>query len=85
MSRFQYTRIDEPVKVGVVFDFTSIRPKWFIWNRKKYPLEKVTYQWVDTARGAKHLCFSVWDGDNLYELSFNLKFYTWRLEKVYIE
>ncbi|MFW6134641.1 MAG: hypothetical protein ACOC5R_03610 [Elusimicrobiota bacterium] len=85
MNRFQYTEINEPVKAGVVFDKSKIRLRWFIWNNKKYNIKKITYNWIDTEQDLKLFCFSAWDGKNLYELSFNPKFLTWRLEKVYLE
>ena len=83
MSRFQYTEIGEPVKVGAVFDKTKIQPMWFIWNGRRYDLRGVTYEWVDSRGTAKLHCFSVWDGTDIYELTFNLKLLSWRLEKVY--
>ncbi|MFC2048831.1 hypothetical protein ACFLR5_01260 [Elusimicrobiota bacterium] len=85
MNRFHYTEIGEPIKVGAVFDNSRIKPKWFIWNRKKYSISEITYNWVDKNRGIKHYFFSAWDGKDLYELSFNMKFLTWRLEKIYLE
>ncbi|MFH1414597.1 MAG: hypothetical protein ABIH89_00735 [Elusimicrobiota bacterium] len=85
MNRFHSTEIKEPVKVGAVFENASVKPKWFIWNSKKHSLEKITYTWTDKDKGQKVICFSVWDGTDIYELSFNVKFCTWRLEKVYYE
>ncbi|MFC2061322.1 hypothetical protein ACFLUV_02310 [Elusimicrobiota bacterium] len=85
MGRFQYTDINEPVKVGAVFENARVRPRWFIWKKRKYNLKKITYDWVEKDGEKKYLCFSVWDGENLYEISFDLKFMSWRLNKVYLE
>ncbi|MBN2407079.1 MAG: hypothetical protein JXJ19_05230 [Elusimicrobia bacterium] len=79
------TDINEPVKVGAVFENSRIRPKWFVWKKKKYILRKITYDWVDSSRGDKHLCFSVWDGRNMYELSYSTRFFTWMLDRVHLE
>ncbi len=85
MSRFGFTEIDEPVKVGAVFENMKVRPRWFIWRKSKYNLKKITYNWVDFDGNTKILCFSVWDGKNLYEISFNLRLVSWKLTKVYLE
>jgi len=84
MNRFRFTEINEPVKVGAVFEKAKIKPKWFIWNGKKFNLREITYSWIDSSRGSKHHFFTVWDGSNLYEISLNSRFMTWNLEKVYV-
>jgi len=75
--------IKEIIKVGVVFRGDKICPAWFIWEGRKYMIKEVNYVWEDR-RGRERLrCFSVTDGTNNYELSFNAERMIWVLNKVY--
>ncbi len=80
-----YEHVDEPVQVGVVFRNNVVSPKWFVWNNRKYPVKEVTYIWHIRRGEAPLLYFSVTDGTNLYELSFNQKTLQWYLSKVYVD
>ncbi len=80
-----YEHIAEPVQVGVVFRDNTVSPKWFVWNNIKYPVREVTYTWHVRRGEALLLYFSVTDGTNLYELSFNQKSLKWYLNKVYVD
>jgi hypothetical protein len=77
------TQIDELIKVGVVFDEgKKIIPKWFIWNGRKYNIERVTFTWkVQEGRNMLHH-FAVTDGTHLYELCYNTAEPSWRLMAV---
>ncbi|NLB35449.1 MAG: hypothetical protein GX817_06530 [Elusimicrobia bacterium] len=85
MTSSRFTEIGEPVKVGAVFDKARIFPKWFFYKGSRYKLEKVNYEWVDFRGSSRILCYAVSDGNNLYELSLNMKMLSWRLEKIYLE
>ena len=85
MNSSRFTEIGEPVKVGAVFDKARIFPKWFFYNGIKHNLQKVNYEWRDSRGSSRILCYAVTDGNNLYELSLNMKMLSWRLEKVYLE
>jgi len=74
----------ETIKVGAVFSAKGdqIVPKWFVWEGRKYAVKEVNYIWHDR-QGAEDLyCFSVTDGTNNYEISFNTKRMVWKLNKI---
>ena len=77
--------INEPVDVGAVFSGNRIRPKWFIWNSRKYQIKEITYTWRDKKGQARIIHFSVTDGATLFELSLNQNSLSWCLEQVSIE
>ena len=79
------TEINEKIKAGVVFEGASIKPKWFLWNNRKYDVKQVNYHWKSAEGSAVILHFSVTDGVNVYELSFNQKTLDWILEKIAVE
>ena len=80
-----YESINEPVQVGVVFSNNIVKPKWFVWNDKKYTISEITYTWHVKQGETTLLYFSVSDGSSLYEICFNQKSLKWCLEKVFIE
>ena len=79
------TQINQKIKVGAVFDGNAVKPKWFIWINKKFEIIKITMTWKSAEGLATLTHFSVTDGNNLYELSFNRKTLEWLLEKVAVE
>ena len=80
-----YTVINEPISVGAVFSFGKIIPRFFIWNRKKYRVEEITYFWRSKTGSVPILHFAVTSYESVYEISYNLRTSNWRLEKVYVE
>ena len=84
------TEIDEPIKVGVVFGANciggkKIKPVWFIWKEKQYHIKEVTYAWTNKEGSASVHYFSVTDGQNLYEISYNAETMVWVLMAVEME
>jgi hypothetical protein len=80
------TTINDKIKVGAVFDDAAvIRPKWFVWNTKRYDIKQITYSWRTTTGDAVILHFSVSDGSTLFEISYNQKSLKWQLEKTSTE
>ncbi len=75
----------EQVRVGAVFGNGSIKPRWFIWKERKYPVDSVSYTWHDRSGEEPVYYFSVVAGADLYELSFYTKKMKWILNKVYVE
>jgi hypothetical protein len=75
------TEIKEKIKAGVVFEGTAVRPKWFLWKNRRYDIKEVNFHWKSAEGSASILHFSVTDGSNSYELSFNQKTLEWMLEK----
>ncbi|MBI3596545.1 MAG: hypothetical protein HY203_05265 [Nitrospirae bacterium] len=77
------TEIGESVTVGVVFDPEKIIvPKWFVWNGRKYAIQRVTFSWKvrDGQKLFHH--FAVTDGANLYELTYEASALSWKLMTV---
>ena len=76
--------LDQIIKVGAIFKGGSdIRPTWFVWEGRKYIIKEVNYVWMDREGREKLHCFSVTDGANNYELSFNAEQAIWKLNKIY--
>jgi hypothetical protein len=81
--------ISETIKVGAVFSaeggkgIRKVHPKWFVWEGRKYTIKEVNYTWKELQGSEDLYCFSVTDGANNYELSFNSKRVVWVLNKVF--
>lgn len=76
------TEINESIEVGAVFSRTAVRPVWFVWRGRKYPVERITYRWKERlGEGWRH-SFSVFDGINTFELIYDSKTLQWRLNRV---
>lgn len=76
------TEINEPIEVGVVFRRGEVRPVWFLWKGRKYPVERVTYHWKEKAGENWLHFFSVFDGANAFELVYDSKLLQWRLGRI---
>lgn len=70
------------IKVGAVFAGSTIVPKWFIWEGRKYNIKSVDYTWNDKQGQEKLFLFSVSDGANSYELAYNTVRLNWTLNKI---
>ena len=75
------TIINEPIDVGAVFGKDRIRPKWFVWKKRRYDIKETTFTWKDREGEAVIIYFAVTDGATSFELSLNQKTLAWRLEK----
>ncbi len=77
------TYVKQAVKVLAVFgDGRRLRPIRFLWNERTYRVKEITYVWSTFTGSAKVEHFSVSDGVNLYELSYNTESMAWTLEAV---
>ena len=74
--------IDKPIQVGAIFGSNKIIPKWFVWDGRRYEVKKVNLVWQRAEGAALIHYFSVSDDANSYELAFDSKGMTWRLNKV---
>jgi len=74
--------IDEQIIVGAIFRNNTVKPRWFIWNDRKYQIKEVTFNWKSRIGSDTISHFSVSDGKNLYEISLSQKYLSWKLEKV---
>ncbi len=75
------TTINKKIEVGTVFKGGNIFPKWFLWDGRKYMVKKVNLVWQRAEGEALIHYFSVSDEANSYEISFDAKAMTWRLNK----
>ena len=76
------TEIHEPIKAGVVFDRTLIKPAWFIWGQRRYTVKEVTQRWQTKEGQAPILHLGVTDGATCFELTFNQQTLIWHLASV---
>ena len=76
------TAVNEPIEVGAVFRKSGIRPVWFLWQGRKYPVERVTYRWKEKVGESWLHSFSVFDGANTFELIYDSKLLQWKLGRI---
>ena len=76
------TEINRRVKVGAVFEGTIVTPKWFVWENRRRMIAQVTWRWYTMDGETRIVHFSVTDGGNLFELTFNPVTLEWRLVRV---
>lgn len=74
--------IRQPIRVGAVFRQGTVVPRWFLYRGRKIPVREVTYTWTERQGSSVFLHFSVSDGVNLYELSFQPERLVWNIEAV---
>jgi hypothetical protein len=79
------TIVEQPVKVGAVFEGAKVNPRWFVWKGLRRNVKAVNYNWKSKQGNALILHFSVFDGSAHYHLSFNNTTLEWKLEKIYAE
>ena len=78
------TEINEMIQVGAIFgdNKKKLKPVWFIWNGRKYNIQKITYIWTERIGKANIHHFTVTDSDNLFSLSYNTDTLVWTLHSV---
>ena len=74
--------VHQPIRVGAVFRQGTVVPCWFLYRGRKIPVREITYTWTEREGGSVFLHFSVSDGVNLYELSFQPERLAWKIEAV---
>ena len=88
-----YHRLSETVKVYAIYNETGdgkfphdkLRPVMFIWRNREYRVQEVTYVWRETQGQAEVYHFTVSDGANVFELSYNAKTLDWTITGTYTE
>jgi hypothetical protein len=86
-------RLSENVKVYAIyietgdrkFPHDKLRPVMFIWRNREYRVQDVTYVWRETLGQAEVYHFTVSDGANVFELSYNAKALDWTITGTYSE
>jgi hypothetical protein len=79
------TEINEPIEVGAVFGEGAVSPVWFLWNGRRYRVERVAYRWREKRGESLLHLFSVFDGASTFELIYDSKGMRWRLGRVDLE
>lgn len=79
--------INEKVIVAAVFGDSrkKISPVWFIRRGNKHKVKKVTYVWSERKGGIILYHFSVYDGADLYDLTYNASSLVWSIGSVDME
>ena len=77
-----YLENSKVIKVGAIFGSGKITPKWFIWENRKYIIQSINYVWEDRQGKEKLTNFSVSDGTNSYEITYNSHRMSWSLNKI---
>lgn len=72
----------EKIKVGAIFNDAGVAPKWFVWQKRKYEIQKITYAWKTKEGEAVLYNFSTTDGVNVFQICFNSKTTLWQLVKI---
>lgn len=80
-----YEQLDEPIKVGAVFQKTHVIPCWFVRQGQRHEIKEIAFTWQDRQGNARLLYFSVSDGRDVYQISFNTETFSWKLDKVFVE
>jgi hypothetical protein len=87
------THLNENVKVYALYKETGdnrfphdrLKPVMFIWRNREYRVQDVTYVWRETLGQAEVYHFTVTDGANVFELSYNARALDWTITGTYAE
>ncbi len=74
--------LHDPIEVDVRFGSRGMRPLWFVWQGRRRVVREVTCAWSERDGALNYRCFSVSDGEALYELRFDARALRWHLMKV---
>jgi hypothetical protein len=74
--------LDERIEVLVLFKNSKIFPNSFVWNKKEYQIEKITYNWQERIGQSLINYFSVSCSGQMYQISFNNTTFRWQMDKV---
>jgi hypothetical protein len=75
--------IREPVEVIAMFRFGRLSPLRFRWRDRVYKIERINGGWVSEEGAVRYHHFAVSsDGPDVFELSYNERAHTWKIERV---
>jgi hypothetical protein len=74
--------VNDRVKVLALFDEKGLQPLRFQWRHVTYAVKDITFRWKERREGATIHRFSVSDGSNVFQLTYNSDHLTWKLEAV---
>jgi hypothetical protein len=78
----QIETLEDPIEVDVRFSQRGMRPMEFVWQGRRRMVREVTCAWSERDGALSYRCFSVSDGQALYELRFDARALRWHLMKV---
>ena len=81
----QFETLEDPIEVEVRFGHRGMRPVAFVWQGRRRPIRQVTSTWSERDGTLIHRCFSVTDGEAVYELRFDPRALRWQLTKVALD
>jgi len=71
--------LHEKIRVAAVFDGSWPKPVWFVFHGEKVNIKEICYKWKERTGAADIYKFTVSDGFNIFEISFNNKDICWYL------
>ena len=77
------TEVHVPVRVVVDFAGPKVQPLAFLWNGRKYSIERVNLRYKKQHGDRFLWCFAVSDEANSYVLTYDPEELRWVLEEVY--
>ncbi|MGE5527741.1 MAG: hypothetical protein ACM3X6_01180 [Patescibacteria group bacterium] len=74
------------IEVLAQFGRGGLRPRLFVWERRRHTISRVTAAWSEREGAHQRHYFAVQtDGANLYELCFCTRSLTWSLVRIHSE
>ena len=76
--------INERIDVLASFDLHGLRPRLFVWGKRRYPVTRITATWTQPQGLFRRFFFAVQtDRADIYEISFCTRNLTWHLLRVH--
>jgi hypothetical protein len=76
-------KVNQPIRVAVDFRGPEVKPLAFMWNGRKYLIDKVNLRFKRQHGDHWQWCFAVSDAANSYILLYDPEDMRWTLEEVY--
>ncbi len=85
-ERHTIAEIAANIDVLAQFGKGGLRPRVFVWERRRHTITTITASWVEPAGHSKFYHFAVQtDGANVYELCFDQARMTWSLTRIHTD
>ena len=80
------SEIADNIQVLAEFGPKGIKPRVFVWERRRHTVTQITAAWEEREGTHRRLNFAVQtDGANVYELSFGTRELEWKLMRIHSE
>jgi hypothetical protein len=76
--------LGEKIAVLAVFKNGKLYPLSFLWNGKRYKIERINYTWQKRDGINSYYYFAVCSSSNIYELCFHREGLNWYLTHVHL-